>query len=86
MVGVWGLGRGDSVMRVSAFGIRVEREVYLNPRSMQNDSPKPRITAIRAIILHTFGVWVGPVELRTFGCRRQGLAYHFGLLDPKIPY
>ena len=31
---------------------------YLNPKSMQNNSPKPIITAIKAIILHTFGVQV----------------------------
>ena len=31
---------------------------YLNPKSMQNNSPKPIITAIRAIVLHTFGVQV----------------------------
>ena len=29
-----------------------------NPKRMQNNSPKPIITAIKAIILHTFGVQV----------------------------
>ena len=33
--------------------------VCLNPKSMQNNSPKPKITAIKAILLHTFGVQVG---------------------------
>ena len=28
---------------------------YLNPKSMQINSPKPVIVAIKAIILHTFG-------------------------------
>ena len=28
---------------------------YLNPKSMQNNSPKPIIIGIKAIILHTFG-------------------------------
>ena len=32
--------------------------LYLNPKSMQNNSPEPIITAIKAIILHTFGVQV----------------------------
>ena len=32
--------------------------VYLKPRSMQNDSPKPLIIAIKAIVLHTCGVQV----------------------------
>ena len=32
---------------------------YLNPRGKQINSPKPNITAIKAIILHTFGVQVG---------------------------
>ena len=32
--------------------------MYLNPKSMQNNSPKPIITAIKAMILHTFGVQV----------------------------
>ena len=31
---------------------------YLNPKSMQNNSPKPKILAINAIILHTFGAQV----------------------------
>ena len=31
----------------------------LNPKSMPNSSPKPIIIAIKAIILHTFGVQVG---------------------------
>ena len=34
-------------------------KVYLDPKSMYNHSPKPIITAIKAIILHTFGVQVG---------------------------
>ena len=33
--------------------------VYLNPKSMYNNSPKLVIMVIRAIILHTFGVHVG---------------------------
>ena len=32
---------------------------YLNPKSMQSNSTKPKIIAIKAIILHTFGVQVG---------------------------
>ena len=32
--------------------------LYLNPKSMQNDSPKPPKIAIKAIILHTFSVQV----------------------------
>ena len=35
---------------------------YLNPQSMQNISPKPIRTAIKAIILHTFGIQVVRVE------------------------
>ena len=31
----------------------------LNPKSMQNNSPKPIIIAIKASILPTFGVQVG---------------------------
>ena len=33
---------------------------YLNPKSMQNTGPKPTIIAIKAIILHLFGVQVNP--------------------------
>ena len=33
--------------------------VYLDPKSMQNNSPQPIKTALKAIILHTFGVQVG---------------------------
>ena len=33
--------------------------VYLNPKSMYNNSPKHVIIAIKAIILHIFGVQVG---------------------------
>ena len=32
---------------------------YLNPKSMQNNSPKPIIIAMKAIMLHTFGAQVG---------------------------
>ena len=31
---------------------------------MLNNSPKPIITAVRAIILHTFGVQVAPVTVK----------------------
>ena len=31
---------------------------YLNPKSRQNNNPKPLITAIKAIVLHTFRVQV----------------------------
>ena len=41
--------------RVYGLGFRV----YLDPKSRKNHSPKPIITAIKAIILHTFGVQVG---------------------------
>ena len=34
-------------------------ELYLNPKIMRNNSPKPIIIALRAIILWTFGVQVG---------------------------
>ena len=37
---------------------RVGEGIYLNPKSMYNNSPKPMIAAIKAIILHTFGVQV----------------------------
>ena len=37
---------------------------YLNPKSMQNNSPKPIITGIRAMILHT--LWV-QVSIETSG-------------------
>ena len=33
-------------------------ERYLNPQNMYNNSPKPPIIAIKAIILHTFGAQV----------------------------
>ena len=34
--------------------------VYLNPKSMQNKSHKPIITAVKAIILYTFGLQPHP--------------------------
>ena len=43
-----------------AFGPLVTGNSYLSPKSMQNNSPKPRITAIKASILHPFGVQVAP--------------------------
>ena len=33
--------------------------MYLHPKSMSNNSPKPIKTAQKVIILHTFGVQVG---------------------------
>ena len=33
--------------------------VYPNPKIVQNNGPKPLTIAIKAIILHTFGVQVG---------------------------
>ena len=34
---------------------------HLDPKSRQNNSPKPRETARKAIILHTFGVQAADV-------------------------
>ena len=41
--------------------------MYLNLKSMSNNSPKPRIIDIKAIILHTFGVQVGVLGLGAQG-------------------
>ena len=47
------LGCGVGGFRVEGF--RVFRVLgYLNPKSMSNNDPKPIITVIKAIILHTF--------------------------------
>ena len=45
--------------------------VYLNPKSMLNNSPKPIITTTKAIILHTFGC--------------PGRVHGLALLDPRLP-
>ena len=37
-------------------------DMYLNPKVCQRISPTPIVTAIKAIILHTFGVNVGMVR------------------------
>ena len=46
---IWDLRFRVLGFRFRALGFRV----YLNPKSMQNNSPKPIIIAITAIILHT---------------------------------
>ena len=44
----------------------VRSEAYLNPKSMENNSPKHPNTAQKAIILHTFGVQVvGELKKKT---------------------
>ena len=47
---VWSLGAKvqDPIMRV--------QEPSLNPKSMVNNSPKPIIIAIKAMVLYRFGV------------------------------
>ena len=55
LLGFWGLR--SRVWGIGVWGIGFK--VHLNPKSMQNNSPKPIITAIKAIILHTFGVQEG---------------------------
>ena len=47
--------------------------VYLNPKSMQNNSPKPLKTAQKAIILHTLGVQVGFFEVQGFRVSGLGI-------------
>ena len=51
----------------------------LNPKSMQNNSPKPIIAAIKAILLRTFGVQVGvpssDLLLLAVGCGRTNVFY-----------
>ena len=51
-IGSWA-SRASHVARLGA------RTAYLDPKSMQNNSPKPIITTIKAIILRTLGVQVG---------------------------
>ena len=53
--------------------------VYLNPKSRQNDGPKPLNIAQKAIILHTLGVQVGSVaEGSGFGVRVSGFGLQHG--------
>ena len=49
----------SKITRKKAAVAQRQFEAYLNPKSMYNNSPKPIITDIKAIILHTFGVQVG---------------------------
>ena len=41
---------------LQSLGFRLHVDKYLNTKRMSNNSPKLRIIAIKAIILHTFGV------------------------------
>ena len=54
----------------------------LNPKNMSNNSPRPKIIAIKAIILHTFGVQVAVSLIMRlfFFLRGTGL-----LREPKTP-
>ena len=49
-----GVIKGDT--RSLDYGSNNKVSHILNPNSMYDNSPKPPITAIKAIILHTFGV------------------------------
>ena len=47
----------DDVLEFKGWGLGFR--AYLDPKSMQNNSPKPMIISINAIIFPTFGVQVG---------------------------
>ena len=47
---------GCDLVRVRETLVSKRCLMYLNPKSMYTNSPKPMIIAIKAIILHTFGV------------------------------
>ena len=57
---------------------------YRNPKSMYNNNPEPIIIAIKAIILHTFGV-----KVRVYGLGRArkivALTASSGILLSAIP-
>ena len=56
--------------RIVGFRVRGEPlNPTQNPKSMQNNSPKPIIIAIKAIILHTFGAQVDLNSVLRFGFR-----------------
>ena len=50
----------------------IQTRLYLNPKSRQNNSPKPINIAQKASILHTFGVQVG---FRVQGFRKNSGPY-----------
>ena len=74
----WELSRA-----VGALAIRVLRgkvwnsSLDLNPKSMQNNSPKPIKAALRAFILHTFGVQVIFLGLKDEGCQESDCLANF---------